>query len=149
MSNKVNRSKHIKHLEQLQMEQYKNRYPSVPDHAIPRPKYQHTKSNGLTKAICDYIDLLGGWATRINTMGVYRDGRWTKSTTKLGTADIWAQYNNTGYAIEVKIGADKQSEEQKQVQREFTKAKSGGVYIIAKTFDQFYEDFNNTINNNK
>jgi Holliday junction resolvase-like predicted endonuclease len=41
--------------------------------------------------------------------------------------------------IEIKTGTDKQSEVQKQVEAKIRAA--GGVYLIAKTFDQFKFDF--------
>ena len=46
-------------------------YPNVPDYALPRTSYSTTDANGLTRAIVDFIDLNGGWATRISTEGRY------------------------------------------------------------------------------
>jgi hypothetical protein len=46
--------------------------------------------------------------------------------------------------IEVKIGKDRQSEAQKRYQENIEKA--GGIYYIAKNFDDFVEFFNDFVN---
>jgi len=104
---------------------------------------KQTPANALTAAIVNYLNLNGGCVTRVNSTGMHRNGRWTYSTTRKGTPDIMGAYNGKPVGIEVKIGKDKQSDYQKQFEEDYTK--SGGVYIIAKTFDQFYEDFNNSL----
>jgi hypothetical protein len=114
-------------------------YPSVPDHARPKPKVKTSDANSLTKAIVQWIDLSGGWATRISTEGRYIEslGKRIPSSVKRGTADIHAVWKGMHLSIEVKIDKDKQSEEQKEIQKDIEKA--GGKYFIAKTFDQFYQ----------
>ena len=117
----------------------KAEYPSIPDYARPKPKVKTNDANSLTKAIVDWIDLSGGWATRISTEGRYIEalGRRIPSSVKKGTADIHACYKGKHLSIEVKIGADKQSDEQKEVEKSILKA--GGYYFIAKTFDAFHQ----------
>lgn len=117
----------------------KTNYPSVPDYARPKPKVSTNDANSLTKAIVQWIDLSGGWATRISTEGRYIEslGKRIPSSVKKGTADIHAVWKGMHLSIEVKVGKDKQSDEQKEIQRAIEKA--GGHYFIAKTFEHFYQ----------
>jgi hypothetical protein len=118
-----------------------------------KKKYNDSTANGLTKAICDWINLHGYQAERINTMGVARtkyrtDGsvagiQWTKGTGTAGSADISATIKGRSVKIEVKIGKDRQSEAQKKYQEMIERA--GGTYIIAKNFDDFVEWYNNFV----
>jgi hypothetical protein len=126
---------------QRKVERLKTECPSVPDYAIPRPSYKTNDANGLTKAIIDYIELRGGWATRISVEGRYIEalGKRIASSVKKGTADIHACYKGKHLSIEVKIGADRQSDDQKQVQADITAA--GGHYFIARSFDDFHQWF--------
>jgi Holliday junction resolvase len=54
---------------------------------------------------------------------------------KRGLADIWATYQGKSLQIEVKIGADRQSEDQIKVQQQQEEA--GGLYFVAKDFSSF------------
>ena len=123
------------------LEVSREKYPSVPDFARPKASYKTTDANGLTKAIVDFIDLSGGWATRISAEGRYIEslGKRIPSSVKKGTADIHAVYKGKHLSIEVKIGADRQSDEQKSVEKSVNAA--GGYYFIAKTFEQFHQWF--------
>lgn len=109
-----------------------------------RGKWEDQTANGLTRAIVDFFQYIGGHFTRVNVMGTPRkraDGSmfFTPSTTREGTADVIGCYKGRYMAIEIKIGADRQSKDQIEVQREIEKA--GGIYIVAKTFTQFLEEF--------
>jgi hypothetical protein len=118
--------------------------------------YKDSTANGLTRAICDYINYNGYQAERINTMGTAREKKttagkvigvtWTKGTSTAGSADISATIKGRSVKIEVKIGKDRQSEAQKRYQENIEKA--GGTYIIAKDFDSFVEWYENFIQNN-
>jgi hypothetical protein len=71
---------------------------------------------------------------------------WGKSTATKGSADISATIQGRSVKIEVKIGKDRQSEDQKVYQANIEK--SGGQYWIAKNFDDFikkYDDFLETL----
>lgn len=111
----------------------------MPAYGIVTPKFSDKDANGLTRCILEYFTLKGGYAVRINTQGQYNEslGRWTKSTTKRGTADIHACLNGLHYSIEVKIGADKQSDYQKITQLHVQLA--GGRYYVAKSFQSFWD----------
>jgi hypothetical protein len=146
----------LKHLKQQSMLES---YPNVPKYAISAPKYEDKTANGLTKCIIEFLQLSNHQAERINTMGRPIDNRkqvtdvigrtktigsmtWGKSTATKGSADISATIQGRSVKIEVKIGADRQSQDQKIYQDNIEK--SGGKYWIAKNFDDFikkYDDF--------
>lgn len=152
------KSQAIKALEQLAYEANKKRYPSNP-YPI-KPKYSDSTSNGLTKSVIDFIKLNGFHAERINSTGSARDTRkkvidvlgrsreigsvtWIKSTNQKGTADISATLQGKSIKIEIKCAASRdryQSEAQKLYQKQIED--SGGVYIVVRTFEQFYNWFN-------
>ena len=111
--------------------------------------WNDNSANSLTKSIEFYINANGFQAERINTMGVYREGKkiqvgensrqlkgtWTPSTSTKGSADISATIRGRSVKIEVKYGKDRQSEVQKRYQESIEAA--GGTYFIARTFDEF------------
>jgi hypothetical protein len=102
-----------------------------------------TKANGLTAYICNYLNWSGHRATRINVSGRKVQGKWIRSTTRKGTADISAtiKINGLGCSVmwEVKIGADKPSEFQlKEKEKE---EQAGGKYFFVKTVDEFFEQY--------
>jgi hypothetical protein len=119
--------------------------------------WNDNSANSLTKSIEFYINANGFQAERINTMGVYREGKkiqvgentrqlkgtWTPSTGTKGSADISATIRGRSVKIEVKYGKDKQSEVQKRYQESIEAA--GGTYFIARNFDDFMIFYNNFI----
>ncbi len=131
------KSSAMKELKRLSCEATRTKYPKLPEAAVCPPNYKVNTANGLTRAIIGLIGLSGGFATRISTTGQIRGGRWVKGTTRKGTADIHAIYKGLHLSIEVKIGKDKQSQYQKDVEREVNAA--GGVYYVARDFQSFYD----------
>lgn len=126
-----------------------------PDY-VPKDKFTDKTANGLTKAVITWIKLHGYQAERINTTGRYIEGKtlgvgfygvkqtkgkYIKGTGTNGSADISATIKGKSIKIEVKIGADRQSEAQKKYQADIERA--GGIYIIVKNFDQFVDWYNN------
>lgn len=152
------KSKHIKDLEALAWEAKKQKHVGFPIEYLTKPEYSEKNANKLTTAIIDYLKLSGHHAERINTTGRYIDkkkvvsdclgnkrtigsGKWIPGTGQKGSADISATVNGKSVKIEVKFGADRQSEAQKEYQKQIEAA--GGIYIIAKTFEGFINDLNN------
>jgi hypothetical protein len=151
--------KPLDRLKHLKQESMLEAYPNVPKYAILAPKYEDKTANGLTKCIIEFLQLSNHQAERINTMGRPIDNRkqvtdvigrtktigsmtWGKSTATKGSADISATIQGRSVKIEVKIGKDRQSQDQKIYQENIEK--SGGQYWIAKNFDDFikkYDDF--------
>ena len=152
------KSEAVKNLEQLAFERQQEQHPDFP-YPI-KPKYTDATTNALTKCVIDYITLRGFHAERINSTGAIKDKRttstdvlgnirtvgsveWIKSTTQSGTADISATIQGRSVKIEIKCkatGDNYQSEAQKEYQKQIENA--GGVYLIVRTFEDFYNWFN-------
>lgn len=153
----------IKKLVELAMDNLKANHPSVPKYAIPKPKYTDKNSNSLSRCVIDWINLNGFQAERINSMGRQLDNRktvtdvigrqrtvgsvtWIKGTGQTGTADISSTILGHSIKIEIKCSATKdnhQSQAQKEYQKKIEQA--GGTYIIVRTFEEFYNWFNEFI----
>lgn len=82
-----------------------------------------------------------GVAYRINNGAVYdvKKKVYRKGVQRKGVPDIIGIIDGRFFGIEVKIGADRQSADQKEIEREINDA--GGVYFVAKS----YEDYLNKI----
>ena len=102
-----------------------------------KTNFRDDKANELTKLIVAWLKVNGHFAGRVNTQGNYNAklGRFIKSGSKKGMADVTAVINGRHVSIEIKIGKDKPREEQLQVQKEITDA--GGVYIFVNSFSDF------------
>lgn len=111
-----------------------------------RSKFSDNKANELTKLIIEWLKVHGYFGARINTQGNYNAklGRFVRSGSTKGMADINAVVNGKSVSIEVKIGKDKIRESQIKVKSEIEAA--GGVYFIAKNFDNFLEQIKQVIN---
>lgn len=155
--------KSIDHLKALRLAKTKAMYPNVPDIALPKFEYNASSANGLTQCIIDFITFSGYQAERINTSGRVIDNRKTytdvlgrtktigstkyiPTTGTKGSADISATIAGKSVKIEVKINKDRQSEHQKAYQEQIEKA--GGIYLLIKDFDSFYNWFNQFIKQN-
>lgn len=130
----------------------------LPKEYVPVTKFRTTTANGLTKAICIFIKLKGGQAERISSMGRVIDGRkmvtnymgqsgmigsnsYIPGTSTKGTADISIILKNNNNIVipwkaEIKIGNDRQSENQKKYEQDIIKA--GGHYSLVKNWEDFY-----------
>jgi hypothetical protein len=157
--------KPLDRLKQLKLNESIKKRPNVPLYALESalPKYTDKTANGLTRCILEFLELCDYQVERINTMGRPIDNRkqvtdvigrtktigsmtWGKSTATKGSADISATIQGRSVKIEVKIGKDRQSQDQKNYQAKIEK--SGGQYWIAKNFDDFikkYDDFLDTL----
>jgi hypothetical protein len=149
----------LDHLRQLKLAKTKELYPNVPEIALPKTEYNDRSANGLTRCVLDYLLLSGHFCERTGNEGRVIDGRKTytdvigrqktigtvkriKSSGTKGTSDLKAVINGRMVAIEIKYGADRQSQHQKDYQAMVEKA--GGTYWIVKNFEQFlnlYENF--------
>ena len=126
----------------------------LPREYVVKTKYTDSTANGLTKCIVDWVNLNGYQAERISTTGRYIDnskivtdvlgnskrigsGKYIKGSGTKGSADISATIRGKSIKIEVKLNKDKQSDYQIKYQQDIERA--GGIYFIAKDFDQFIE----------
>jgi hypothetical protein len=142
-----------KRIQILEWQYLREKHPMVPEHCLAKSVWSDKTANGLTKMVVSFIQMSGYQAERINTMGTFRAakkytdldgvtrtagrGSWTRSGSTPGSADISATINGKSVKIEIKIGADRQSDAQKAYQQAIEKA--GGTYLIVKNFDQFIE----------
>lgn len=126
----------------LALAEFRRRHPTIPEHAFPKFRFCDKTANGLTKMIIEYIRLRGGLAERINSMGIYDQKlkQYRPSGSRKGTADVSATFKGKSLRVEVKIGADRQSDDQRKYELEHVAA--GGYYFIAKNFTEFYQWFN-------
>jgi hypothetical protein len=94
-------------------------------------------TNELTKQVIKAIRASGGYAVRINTTGFYKEdlGKWINGTTTKGTADVHACLFGKHLSLEIKVGSDTQSEDQKDIENQVLA--SGGVYLLVKTLEGF------------
>ena len=142
----------LKELSLLKQSIDAKKYPNMPLDYIPLFKYTDKTANGLTRCIIDYLTLQGYQAERISTTGRMVDNtktftnvlgitkqigskKWIKGSGTKGSADISATIKGKSVKIEVKIGKDRQSEHQKAYQQSIEN--SGGLYLIATSFEQF------------
>lgn len=153
-----------KQFEQLYLKNKLENYPSFigRENCMPPANTKEAGANDLTRLVIDFIIFNDGQAERISSMGRYIDGtkqvtdcigrkrtigtgKYVKSTTTNGTADISATIKGRSVKIEIKWKKDTQSDNQKKYEESVNKA--GGIYIIIKTFDDFvdwFDDFNST-----
>lgn len=126
------RSEAVIALEEMNHEARLKEYPNTPNLAYQR--FKDDSANALTKCIVKYIELLGGFASRISSTGQYRNDlqRWIPSQTKKGVPDISGLLHGASLSIEVKIGRDVMSADQLKVKENIERA--GGRYYIAKDF---------------
>lgn len=110
----------------------------LPPHALVKQRFKDTTANDLTKTIIwDMYHVRGGAAYRINNGAVYDKKRnvYRKGVQRKGIPDIIGIIDGKFYGIEVKIGKDRQSADQKEIEKEIND--SGGVYFIAKSYDDY------------
>ena len=158
--------KNLKDLIELKHKIECQKYPSMPPDYIPLTKFTDKTANGLTKCVIAWINLNGGQAERINTMGRMLDKtkivsdtfgnkrtigsvEWQKGTGTKGSADISATIQGRSVKIEVKM-KDKQSIDQIKYQNDIENA--GGQYWLVHNFDEFmfhYECFIDYLTNLK
>lgn len=152
----------ILELQKLAIAKAKQDYPGMPEsHYTGTRVYTDRTANQLTRSVIDWLKLNGHQAERINCTGRMLDSRtsfinavgqartignkkWIKTAGQRGTADISATIAGKSVKIEIKIGADRQSPAQKAYQTDIER--SGGVYLIVKDFQSFYNWFSQFTN---
>lgn len=128
----------LKELSALATQMHAEAHPDIPPHVLVKKKFKDTTANDLTKTILfDMKWVRGGIAYRINNGAVYDRKRqvYRKGVQRRGIPDVIGIIDGRFFGIEVKIGKDRQSADQKEVQREIEE--SGGVYFIAKSYDDY------------
>lgn len=129
-------------------------HPTIPEHCLPRIKFTDQNTNGLTQAVIECFRLHGFFATRIDSKGTYNQAlkRFIPSNQKRGLPDVFGQAPGLPPIwVEVKCEATRDRLKPHQVECIDQLRKSGGLVIIAKDFESFYQWFkaeilNQTIN---
>ena len=111
-------------------------------------KFSDKNTNELTKSVMGWFKCHGGFSQRVNSgatfdprLGIFRKG--SGSTT--GAADTMNTLMGLAIHVEIKFGRDRQRPEQIEFQKGVEAA--GGIYFIAKTYDNFLEQINKIISN--
>jgi len=150
---------------------FKSQYPTAyaDGHLTPTKSLDVTKTNGLTKFICNYLNWLGHHAERTNNMGtpkkktfqkfniftqklvtVDNGVEWAKGNGTKGSSDIKGHFRNPKYAfsipfyIEVKVGKDRLSDD--QIDYGTKVSNTGALYAVVKNVDDFFDFYNKAIN---
>ncbi len=100
-------------------------------------------ANRITANILRIINYQPGCvAYRVNNVGVWDAAKCIHraGNTEKGLPDIWACVKGKFVVIEVKAGKDRLSEH--QVKRKFEIEKAGGLFIVARSTDEFISAFN-------
>jgi len=137
-----NKSQALKTLDDIALKCKLQKYPNV-RYPIP-PKYTDKTTNDLTRCVIHFLTMTGNQAERINSMGrqIKHNGqtKWIYGSHTKGTADISATIKGKSVKIEIKCKATNdniQSIDQKRYQETIEKA--GGIYIIVRDFQTFYD----------
>jgi hypothetical protein len=150
----------LSHLKALALADSRKRYPDFPEYARCTKSYNDRSANGLTRCIIDYLRFNGWQAERISVTGRPKDNtkivtdvigsqrrigsiQWLPGTMTKGSADISAVISGRAVKIEIKVGRDKQSEDQKRYEESVIRA--GGLYWICHSFQEFLNHYNQMI----
>lgn len=132
---------------------FREKHPSVPDHAIPHRVFEDRTANGLQNAIKTFCEIRGILCERRGNEGRFRQGQtvvdvigrtrvmkgtWLPGQNN-GQSDLELTIKGIRHCVEVKIGRDVQSDAQKDFEAKVKRA--GGVYVIVKCWGDFYNEF--------
>lgn len=135
------------------------KYKDLPQHAICFEKFTDKTTNGLTKCVIAWLKLNKYFVERTGNEGRIIDQRQTfndvvgntrtigsikrvYSTGTRGTSDLKAIINGRFVAIEIKCKFTKDRQRSHQLEYQKQVETSGGVYVIAKDFQGFYDWLN-------
>ena len=129
----------LQKLKELEREIKRKEYPNIPEHALPHRNFTDKTANELTQAILAWLRFNGHYASRVQSQGQWNNKlkMFIKSNVRKGIGDIMAVVQGKTLMIEVKIGRDKLSDYQKATQKDVEN--SGGIYYVAKNFQDFFE----------
>lgn len=142
-------------LKELSLAYSNKMHAKVPQHCRPLKSFSDKSANDLTKAILAYSKVKDFFAERQSSEGRFRPGKeftnvvgqvkqmpgqWLPGHGK-GKADIKALIKGRLIEIEVKHGRDKLRPDQINYKEQIER--SGGVYLVVKTWDDFYFQIKN------
>ena len=131
-------------VKQLEIEYFEHKYrnSTIPVQCRFKRSFRDDTANGLAGCIEAWAKIHGAFYQRQNSQGQY-DSRlkmWRKSGTTKGIADVQVTYKGRTYNLEIKVGKDRQSEVQKEVEQRIKAA--GGHYAIIHCYDDFLRQIN-------
>jgi len=114
----------------------------IPDNCRFITKFRDDTANELTKCLQAWSKINGAHFQRVNTTGLYdaKLKRFRRSGATKGVTDTMIVFRGKTLNIEIKIGRDRQSNDQKKIQASIEKA--GGIYWIVKMYDDFINKIN-------
>ena len=103
----------------------------------PRNTPKVESANSITRRIVKEIRANGGFATRLNSTGMYRADlkKFVSSQQVLGMPDVLACLNGQFLGVEIKVGRDTLSNAQKQTHTALIDA--GATIYVAHSFEGF------------
>ncbi|GAB2595896.1 VRR-NUC domain-containing protein [Spirosoma areae] len=133
----------LHHLNRLADEAKAAKYPSVRANYIPKSKFDDRTANGLTSCVLEWLKLNSHFCARINTGGIYDEKlrRYRPSGATLGVPDVIGCIRGLFIGIEIKVGSEKLSAEQKDVARQIES--SPGYFVEVRSFEQLYSWYEN------
>lgn len=131
---------------QYQQWHYRDKKYFPPEFQI-KQTFRDDKANDLTKLVSAWLKLHDYFSARVNTTGTYnaRLGKFIRSGSTNGMADITAVIAGKHVSIEIKAGNDKPRPDQLKVQEQIQSA--GGIYIFVHSFDDFLQQIKAIITN--
>ena len=128
----------LEHLANLEMAEKRRTHPNVPNRFRIKSKFVVKDTNSLTLAVKRCLELHDCYVVRVQSQGQWNQalGRFTKSNTGKGTADLHAVINGRHVSAEIKWGKDRLSADQKRTAQQVQA--SGGLYLTVKDYDTFW-----------
>ena len=131
-------------VKRLEVEYFEHKYrnSTIPQQCRFKRSFRDDTANGLAGCIEAWCKVYGAFYQRQNSQGQY-DSRlkmWRKSGTTKGIADVQVTFKGKTFNLEIKIGRDRQSEIQKEVEQRIKAA--GGHYAIIHCYDDFLQQIN-------
>lgn len=151
----------IKELNQL-LTDIKYKDSKLPEHARVPKNFSERGATNIEKAICAFLKSQGHQAEQIKNKGTWVDesyeyvnvmgqtkragtGKFVKGSGTNGTADLSASIKpyKFKFAVSVKIEVKWNNDPWREDQKKYCKAiqDAGGVYVIARDFQQWHENF--------
>ena len=132
----------LRQLEMLVVAAKAAKHPTLPPHARLKAKYSDKSANDLTRAVVDFLTYSGHFATRLQSVGTYREDlkKFVASQQRKGLPDVFAVVHGRAVFCEVKYGKDRLSDDQKEAIADLEKA--GAWVYTAKDFQGFFDWFN-------
>lgn len=134
----------VRELEALAYAADRRAHPNIKPEYLAARKFRDDTAGSLTACVVTFAKLKGCFATRLNNTGIFRNGKYTRSTSRRGLPDVLITGpSGLSIFVEVKIGRDRMSQYQERVKVDQQHA--GGLYYVARNFTDFKNWFDENI----